>query len=202
MCSHEQDRLLNMGLLEAARASWWHSVFLRGAGAKIGRGVYFDTITFSVSACTICCLSFNNTPFTLCTQHALPFLLTLPNHALLPKNANVQEGTAILPVAFQNKTSGMSWARQHIWMVLLFLDQRAFSSWIYQIVVLECCSSWVLCNQDFDLLTVEHGVAIDRNACVFCHVGIYRNGAFIIDQACPHMHLCLIRLPARDFTAL
>ncbi|CAL8464659.1 g4194 [Coccomyxa elongata] len=77
------DRLLNMGLLEAARASWWHSIFLRGAGAKIGRGVYFDTITFS----------------------------------------------------------------------------------------------------DFDLLTVEHGVAIDRNACVFCHVGIYRNGAFIIDQA-------------------
>lgn len=39
--------------------------------------------------------------------------------------------------------------------------------------------------QDFDLLTVEHGVAIDRNACVFCHVGIYRNGAFTIDQACP-----------------
>ncbi|KAK9904717.1 hypothetical protein WJX75_001194 [Coccomyxa subellipsoidea] len=77
------DRLLNTGLLEAARASWWHSIFLKGAGVRIGRGVYFDTLSFS----------------------------------------------------------------------------------------------------DFDLLTVEHGVAVDRNACVFCHVGIYRNGAFTIDQA-------------------
>ena len=34
--------------MEAARASWWHSSFLRTAGAKIGRGVYFDTMSFSV----------------------------------------------------------------------------------------------------------------------------------------------------------
>ncbi len=54
-----------MGLLEAARASWWHSMFLRGAGAKIGRGVYFDTITFSVSTCTMYCMSLVNLPFTL-----------------------------------------------------------------------------------------------------------------------------------------
>ena len=40
----------------------------------------------------------------------------------------------------------------------------------------------VLNVQDFDLLTVEHGVAVDRNACVFCHVGIYKHGAFVIDQ--------------------
>lgn len=38
-------------------------------------------------------------------------------------------------------------------------------------------------QQDFDLLTLEHGTVVDRNACVFCHVGIYRGGAFIIDQA-------------------
>ena len=37
------------GLMELARASWWHSTFLRTAGAKIGRGVYFDTMSFSVS---------------------------------------------------------------------------------------------------------------------------------------------------------
>ena len=36
------------GLMEAARASWWHSSFLQAAGAKIGRGVYFDTMSFSV----------------------------------------------------------------------------------------------------------------------------------------------------------
>ena len=36
------------GLMEMARASWWHSTFLRAAGAKIGRGVYFDTMSFSV----------------------------------------------------------------------------------------------------------------------------------------------------------
>ena len=36
------------GLMEAARASWWHSSFLLAAGAKIGRGVYFDTMSFSV----------------------------------------------------------------------------------------------------------------------------------------------------------
>lgn len=48
-CVPHQDRLLNTGLLEAARASWWHSIFLKGAGVKIGRGVYFDTLSFSVS---------------------------------------------------------------------------------------------------------------------------------------------------------
>lgn len=49
VCAHEQERLLNTGLLETARASWWHSVFLKGAGVKVGRGVYFDTTAFSVS---------------------------------------------------------------------------------------------------------------------------------------------------------
>ena len=43
-----QERLVSGGLMEAARASWWHSSFLRTAGAKIGRGVYFDTMSFSV----------------------------------------------------------------------------------------------------------------------------------------------------------
>lgn len=36
--------------------------------------------------------------------------------------------------------------------------------------------------QDWDLLELEHGCIVDRNACIFCHVGIFRNGAFIIDQ--------------------
>lgn len=71
-----------MGLLEAARASWWHSMFLRGAGAKIGRGVYFDTITFSVSNCTMCWVSLMELPLTL-KWPLCPacFLLTLPRHA-------------------------------------------------------------------------------------------------------------------------
>ena len=43
-----QERLVSGGLMEAARASWWHSSFLQAAGAKIGRGVYFDTMSFSV----------------------------------------------------------------------------------------------------------------------------------------------------------
>ena len=43
-----QDRLLNSGLLEAARASWWHSIFLESAGSKFGRGVYWDTTNFQV----------------------------------------------------------------------------------------------------------------------------------------------------------
>lgn len=45
-----QDRLLNNGLLEAARASWWHSIFLASAGSKFGRGVFWDTTNFQVSA--------------------------------------------------------------------------------------------------------------------------------------------------------
>ena len=45
-----QERLVSGGLMESARASWWHSTFLRAAGAKIGRGVYFDTMSFSVSS--------------------------------------------------------------------------------------------------------------------------------------------------------
>ena len=36
--------------------------------------------------------------------------------------------------------------------------------------------------QDWDLLELEHGCIVDRNACIFCHVGIFRNGTFIIDQ--------------------
>jgi len=32
------------------------------------------------------------------------------------------------------------------------------------------------------LLELEHGCIVDRNACIFCHVGIFRNGTFIIDQ--------------------
>ena len=38
--------------------------------------------------------------------------------------------------------------------------------------------------QDWDLLELEHGTIVDRNACIFCHVGIFRNGTFIIDQVC------------------
>ena len=47
--------------------------------------------------------------------------------------------------------------------------------------------------QDWDLLELEHGCIVDRNACIFCHVGIFRNGTFIIDQ---------VRLPARPCPAL
>ena len=36
--------------------------------------------------------------------------------------------------------------------------------------------------QDFDLLEVEHGAVVDRNACIFCHVGIFRDRAFVIEQ--------------------
>jgi fatty acid synthase len=37
--------------------------------------------------------------------------------------------------------------------------------------------------QDLDLLTLEDGAIVDRNAAIFCHVGIYRNGSFTIEQA-------------------
>ena len=50
-----QERLVSGGLMESARASWWHSTFLRAAGAKIGRGVYFDTMSFSVSSRSCSC---------------------------------------------------------------------------------------------------------------------------------------------------
>lgn len=43
-----QERLLNGGLLESARASWWHMQFLTAVGTNIGRGVYFDTLNFAV----------------------------------------------------------------------------------------------------------------------------------------------------------
>lgn len=36
--------------------------------------------------------------------------------------------------------------------------------------------------QDFDLLEVKHGAVVDRNACIFCHVGIFRDRAFVIEQ--------------------
>lgn len=36
--------------------------------------------------------------------------------------------------------------------------------------------------QDFDLLEVDHGAVVDRNACIFCHVGIFRDRAFVIEQ--------------------
>ena len=37
--------------------------------------------------------------------------------------------------------------------------------------------------QDFDLLEVGDNVVVGRNAAIFCHVGIYRAGGFVIDQA-------------------
>lgn len=44
---------MSSGLMEMARGSWWHSTFLKTAGAKIGRGVYFDTLSFSVRPSTL-----------------------------------------------------------------------------------------------------------------------------------------------------
>ena len=32
------------------------------------------------------------------------------------------------------------------------------------------------------MLELEHGAIVDRNACVFCHLGLYRNGTFIVEQ--------------------
>ena len=51
--------------------------------------------------------------------------------------------------------------------------------------------------QDWDLLELEHGTIVDRNACIFCHVGIFRNGAFIIDQVCApsHRRRCIFETP-------
>jgi hypothetical protein len=45
-----QDRLLGCGLMEGARASWWHATFLQMGGSKIGRGVFFDTMAFQACA--------------------------------------------------------------------------------------------------------------------------------------------------------
>ena len=40
-----------------------------------------------------------------------------------------------------------------------------------------------LCRlQDWDMLELEHGAIVDRNACIFCHLGLYRNGTFVIEQ--------------------
>ncbi len=49
--------------------------------------------------------------------------------------------------------------------------------------------------QDWDLLELEHGCIVDRNACIFCHVGIFRNGTFIIDQVRPHAQPCGCTVP-------
>lgn len=35
------------------------------------------------------------------------------------------------------------------------------------------------------MLELEHGAIVDRNACVFCHLGLYRNGTFVIEQVRP-----------------
>ena len=35
------------------------------------------------------------------------------------------------------------------------------------------------------MLELEHGAIVDRNACVFCHLGLYRNGTFVIEQVIP-----------------
>ena len=32
------------------------------------------------------------------------------------------------------------------------------------------------------MLELEHGAIVDRNACIFCHLGLYRNGTFVIEQ--------------------
>ena len=35
------------------------------------------------------------------------------------------------------------------------------------------------------MLELEHGAIVDRNACIFCHLGLYRNGTFIVEQVIP-----------------
>ena len=52
--------------------------------------------------------------------------------------------------------------------------------------------------QDWDLLELEHGCIVDRNACIFCHVGIFRNGTFIIDQVRPLARPLPQALPALE----
>ncbi len=53
------------------------------------------------------------------------------------------------------------------------------------------------------MLELEHGAIVDRNACVFCHLGLYRNGTFVIEQVRPlslFRHSRLIK-PAALFAA-
>ena len=45
-----------------------------------------------------------------------------------------------------------------------------------------CLQCQINCLQDLDLLSVEDGAIVDRNAALFCHVAIYRNGVFVIEQ--------------------
>lgn len=36
--------------------------------------------------------------------------------------------------------------------------------------------------QDFDLATFGNGAVVARGANIFCHVGVYRNGKFMVEQ--------------------
>ena len=52
--------------------------------------------------------------------------------------------------------------------------------------------------QDWDMLELEHGAIVDRNACVFCHLGLYRNGTFVIEQV-SLLSLCWMLAPGVHF---